>query len=140
MITMGYLQEIETRGSDANPFFRMMGIRVVSYGEGEAVLSMEVRPDMYNGVGWMQGGIFAALCDEAMALALYTKLGEGEGIATISETTTFLRGAKTGTITAEGRVIRKGRRVAFTEGCVRQEGKEGTLLSRTSASFAVMRD
>jgi acyl-CoA thioesterase len=137
---MGYLQEIEKRGSDANPFFRMMGIRIVSYAEGEAVLAMEVRPEMYNGVGWMQGGLFAALCDEAMALALYTKLEDDEGIATISETTTFLRGAKTGTIMAEGKVIRKGRRVAFTEGYVRQEDEAGTLLSRTSASFAIVRD
>jgi uncharacterized protein (TIGR00369 family) len=115
-----------------------MGIEVVSVESGRAQLRMAVRPDMCNGVGWMQGGIFTALADEAMALALYQVLEEGDGIATISENTSFLRGAKDGTVTAEGRVIRKGRRVAFAEGEVREEGREGTLLSRSAASFAIL--
>jgi acyl-CoA thioesterase len=69
---MGYLEEIQSRGRDANPFFRLMGIDVDSFCRGEAELSMDVRPDMLNGVGWLQGGLFTALCDEAMALALFT--------------------------------------------------------------------
>jgi acyl-CoA thioesterase len=96
-----------------------------------------VRPDMMNGVGWLQGGVLAAIADEAMALALYTRLSGREGIATISESTTFVRGVREGTITAKGRVIKKGRRVAFTEGEV-YAGDEGkALLSRTSAAFAL---
>ncbi len=77
---------------------------------------MQVRPDMHNGVGWLQGGILAAVADEAMALSLYPLLSNTEGIATISESTSFVRGTQGGYIIAEGRVIRKGRRVAFTEG------------------------
>jgi acyl-coenzyme A thioesterase PaaI-like protein len=34
-------------------------------------------------------------------------------------------------------VIRKGRRVAFAEGEVRRDDTEKTILSRTSAAFAV---
>ena len=44
---------------------------------GKATLKMTVRPDMYNGVGWLQGGMLAAIADEAMALALYTVLAKG---------------------------------------------------------------
>ncbi len=132
---MSYLQEIQRRGRDANPIFVLMGIDVVSFGNGQAELSMEVRPDMMNGAGWMQGGIFLCLCDEAMALALFTALDEGQRIATISESTSFLQGVQKGKIKAFGRVIRNGRRVAFTEGWAADS--EGTVLSRTSASFAV---
>lgn len=136
---MGYLEEIQRQGSDANPFFRLMGIEITSFGGGKAELMMEVRTDMKNGVGWMQGGIFTALSDEAMALALYTVLEEEEeGIATISETTTFLRGVKGGRIMAKGHVIKRGRRVAFTEGHVKEAEGGGTLLSQTSASFAIL--
>jgi uncharacterized protein (TIGR00369 family) len=92
---------------------------------------------MHNGVGWLQGGLLAALADEAMALALYPLISKSEGIATISESTSFIRGAQQGYIIAEGRVIRKGRRVAFTEGEVFADGEEKVMLSRTSAAFAV---
>lgn len=135
---MSYFEELKKRGRDANPFFVMMGIGVDSIGEGTAQLSMEVRPDMQNGVGWMQGGIFTAMADEAMALALYTVLPPGEGIATISETTSFLKGARDGLLVATGRVVRKGRRVAFTEGDVRMGSAEGEILARCAAAFAIV--
>lgn len=134
---MGYLEEIKTHGREANPFFGLMGIDLESFGDGKAALSMHIRRDMLNGAGWLQGGIYVALCDEAMALALYTVLEQGESIATISENTSYLRGIRSGLVHAEAQVIRKGRHVAFTEGCVKDS--EGTILSQTQASFAVFR-
>jgi uncharacterized protein (TIGR00369 family) len=132
-----YLDRIRNEGSRANPFFCQMGIEVVSANEGNAVLQMAVRPDMHNGVGWLQGGLLVALADEAMALAIYTQLLEGEGIATISESTSFLKGVREGIVVAEGRVIRKGRRVAFCEAEVWTGNAPKILVSRTSAAFAV---
>ncbi|HMA06027.1 MAG TPA: PaaI family thioesterase [Methanomicrobiales archaeon] len=136
---MSYFEEIRKRGRVVNPFFVMMGIDVDSFGEGTARLSMRVRPDMHNGVGWMQGGIFTAMADEAMALALYSVVLPGEGIATISETTSFLKGArKDDLLVATGRVVRKGRRVAFTESEVRRDSDAGEVLARCAAAFAIV--
>jgi uncharacterized protein (TIGR00369 family) len=135
---MSYFEELKRRGSDANPFFVMMGIDVDSIGQGTARLSMRVRPDMLNGVGWMQGGIFTAMADEAMALALYTVISPGERIATISETTSFLKGARDEVLVATGRVVRKGRRVAFTESEVRKDSDDGEILARCAAAFAIL--
>lgn len=134
---MYYLEKITRDERSANPFFCLMGIDVVSVEPGKAVLKMQVRPDMHNGVGWLQGGMLAALADEAMALALYPLLSKNEGIATISESTSFIKGVQDGFITAEGRIIRKGRRVAFAEGEVFAGGDERVMLSRTSAAFAM---
>lgn len=134
---MSYLEKIKANDPSANPFFILMGIKVVSIGDGKALLKMQVRHDMLNGVGWLQGGMLVALADEAMALAIYPLLGETEGIATISESTSFIKGARDGSIFAEGRVIKKGRRVAFTESEVFTDDGERTVLSRTSAAFAV---
>ncbi len=134
-----YLAAIRSRGRDANPFFATMGIEVESIGSGEATLSMQVRPTMHNGVGWLQGGLFLALTDEAMAIALYTQLDQGEGIATISESTSFLKGSQDDRLFATGRVVKKGRRVAFAEGEVRRGTRDGELLARTTAASAVVR-
>jgi uncharacterized protein (TIGR00369 family) len=137
MRMMSYLERIRNQGREANPFFCLMGIDVVSVEEGNAVLRMEVRPDMWNGAGWLQGGMFTALADEAMALALYPMLSPHEGIATISESTSFIKGVKDGVLIAQGRVIKKGRHVAFAEGDVTLDQKEKEILARTSAAFAV---
>ncbi len=134
---MSYLENIRKLGRNANPFFCQMGIDIVSYDAGSAVLTMQVRPDMHNGVGWLQGGMLVALADEAIALALYTVLKEDEGIATISESTSFVKGVREGVIVAKAKVIKKGRRVAFAEAEVFLDSDEKTMFSRTSAAFAV---
>jgi len=135
---MDYIERLKLDSDQANPFFKMMGVTVISFAGGHAELSMEILPTMHNGVGWLQGGIFVALADEAMALALYTVLTGNEGIATISESTSFLRGARDGTIVARGWVVRRGRRVAFTEAEVRRGNGSGEVLARTTASFAIV--
>jgi len=91
---------------------------------------------MLNGAGWLQGGLFTAICDEAIALALFTRLEDDENIATISESTSFLQGVRSGRIAATGKVVKKGRNVAFMEGDVKSE--DGTTLTETRASFAIM--
>ena len=42
---MTYLDNIKNNGRTANPFFCQMGIDVVQYETGKAVLGMTVRPD-----------------------------------------------------------------------------------------------
>ena len=132
---MSYIEEIEKRGRDANPFFQLMGIDIGDYGNGRAELYMTVRPDMHNGVGWLQGGLYTALCDEAMALALFTVLDNGSAIATISECTSFLQGVKSGRINAAGEVVKRGRSVAFMRG--RVSSGAGLTLAECTASFAI---
>jgi acyl-CoA thioesterase len=132
---MSDIEEIARMGRDANPFFRLMGIDVGNYGNGRAELFMNVRPDMHNGVGWLQGGLYTALCDEAMALALFSVLDEGVAIATISECTSFLQGARSGRIRAEAEVVKRGRSVAFMRGQISSE--EGSTLAESTASFAI---
>jgi acyl-CoA thioesterase len=134
---MSYLEKIKKDGRRANPFFCLAGIDIVKSEPGSAVLTMEVRPDLHNGVGWLQGGMLVAIADEAMALALYPLLEKNEGIATIAESTSFIKGVRKGTILAEARVIKKGRRVAFMEAEVWVNDGEKVLLSRTTASFAI---
>ncbi|MHC1626757.1 MAG: PaaI family thioesterase [Methanoculleaceae archaeon] len=132
---MDYLERLSREGAAANPFFTLMGISVERFGDGEAVLQMDVRPDMMNGAGWLQGGILTALADEAMALAIFSVL-DGGGIATVSESTGYFRGVREGRLAATGRVVRRGRRIVFAEGEVRKI-PDDILCSRTQAAFVI---
>ena len=135
---MSYIERIRAQGRDANPFFTLMGVELGAMGTGSAEIRMPVRPDMMNGEEWLQGGIFTALADEAMVLAIYPLLDPGERLATISETTSFLAGARDGVLVATGTVVKRGRRVIFAEGEVFREGGD-RILARCSAAYAVMR-
>lgn len=135
---MSYIEDIRRLGRDANPFLQLMEIELGPFDRGEAALYMQVRPDMLNGAGWLQGGLFTALSDEAMALALFTVLDEDEGIATISESTSFMQGIRKGRVTATARVVKRGRSVAFMESAA-TNSDDGFILARTCASFAIMK-
>jgi uncharacterized protein (TIGR00369 family) len=130
-----YLDRLRAVGEAANPFFSMTGTRVVRMDGGEGELAVPLRPGFCNGEGWVQGGIYTALADEAIVLAIYQTLGENETIATITESTSFLRGVNRGELRAVGRVIKRGRRVIFGEGRV-YDG-DGNLCAITTASYAV---
>lgn len=101
---------------------------------------MRIRPDMQNGEGGLQGGVFVSLADEAMALALYTVLGATERIATVTERTSLGKGIREGTVIATGRVVKRGHHLAFREGEVGEETPSGELLARTTAVFAVRQE
>jgi len=130
-----YLDRLRLEGEGANPFFTMTGTRVDRMDGGVGELSVAVRSDFCNGEGWVQGGLYAALADEAIVLAIYQTLGEDETIATITESTSFLRGVNAGRLRAVGRVVKRGRRVIFGEGQV-YDG-DGKLCTVTTASYAV---
>ncbi|MDD1710586.1 MAG: PaaI family thioesterase [Methanoregulaceae archaeon] len=133
---MNYIERIKAEGRDANPFFTLMGIEIGSVSRGSATLRMPVRPDMLNGEDFLQGGLFTALADEAMVLAIYPQLDPQERIATISENTTFLSGTQRGVLVGTGRMIKKGRRVIFAEADVTLDGSD-RILSRSTATFMV---
>jgi acyl-CoA thioesterase len=135
---MNYFERIRTRGRDANPFFTLMGVEIAEMNSGSATLRMAIRPDMMNGEGWLQGGLFTALADEAMVLALYPLLDPDERVATISETTNFLAGANEGVLVASGRIIKRGRRVIFTEADIRLAGSD-RILARCTSAYAVVK-
>jgi acyl-CoA thioesterase len=116
----------------------MMGIDVLECDGGRAAIGMSVTPPMQNGEGFLQGGLFTALADEAMVLAIYQVLEEGSTLATISETTNYMRGISGGLVRAEGSIVKKGRRVVFAEAAVFDcTGSEKRLLSATQAAYAV---
>ena len=134
---MDYISAIKEFGREANPFFREMNIAIVSYENGSATLSMPITPKLANGIGWLTGGIYVSLADEAMALALISSLSPNEGSATISLSTQFIKGVREGTIYAKGTLIRKGRQVAFLEAVVTDEN--GLVLTHCQGSFVIMK-
>ena len=132
-----YAERIAAIGAAANPTFMTLGITPVSWGGGEAVLKMNAADRFQNGIGFLQGGFYVILADEAIALAILAELDSDQGTTTISETTEFIRGTKNDEIFAVAKIIRKGRRIIFAEAEVRRGSIDGDLLSKTTASYLI---
>lgn len=127
----------EVTPSSVNPAFNSLGITPVSFGDGKAVLKMKVQPGFINGAGFLQGGFYVILADEAIALAILSSIDEKHGTTTISETTEFLKGVNEGELYASAKVVRMGRRIIFAESIVTLGSEDGKVLSKTSASYLI---
>lgn len=96
------------------PVAQLLGIRLVSIADGEAVFEMEVVPEHANPMGTAQGGVITALADAAMGLAYAYGLEDGESFTTLELKTNYLRAVSEGKLTATGRVIHQGRTIGLT--------------------------
>ncbi len=104
----------------ANPFIKFVGIRVPQLGQGYARFVLPFKPDLANSIGLLQGGMIAALADEAVAFALYSLVKDGETINTVEMKINFLGAVKEGEVAAEAHIFKRGRTISLGEAVVRQ--------------------
>jgi uncharacterized protein (TIGR00369 family) len=69
-----------------------------------------------NPVGVIQGGFLAAMLDDTMGPALIATLGPGQFAPTADLHVQFLRPARPGRLTGRGRIVRRGKDIAFLAG------------------------
>jgi acyl-CoA thioesterase len=104
----------------ANPFIKFVGIKVPQLGQGYARFLLPFKPDLANSIGLMQGGVIAALADEAVAYALYSLVPGGETFNTVEMKINFLGAVKEGEVIAEAHIAKRGRTISLGEFEVRQ--------------------
>ena len=104
----------------ANPFIKFVGIKVPQLGQGYARFVLPMKHDLENSIGLLQGGMIAALADEAVAFALYSLVKEGETINTVEMKINFLGAVKAGEVEAIATIAKRGRTISLGEVEVRQ--------------------
>ena len=123
----------------ANLFWRTLGIDVEAAGEGWVRLRVPVRDDLRNAAGApVHGGVLATLVDAAVggALGTYgTAATGGVDQATLDLNVTFIAAARGDALLAEGRILRRGRSIAFGE--TRVTDTAGTLVALGRATYLI---
>ena len=105
------------------PAATLIGMRLESFAEGEALVALDATAAHANPMGTVQGGVLAAVADAAMGWAFMTTLGENESYTTLEMKVNFLRPVWTGRLEARGRVKSAGRTVSLVECDVLSGGK-----------------
>jgi len=104
----------------ANPFIKFVGIKVPQLGKGYARFVLPMKHDLENSIGLLQGGMIAALADEAVAFALYSLVKQGESFNTVEMKINFLGAVQEGEVEAEAHIFKRGRTISLGEAVVRQ--------------------
>ncbi len=120
------------------PFVRLIGFRMGVAEPGRIVMELEPHEGLENTIGLLHGATAAALLDTAMGCAISTMLPPGQGAVTLDLKLTYLRplSVRSGTISAEGKVIKLGRQTSYAEGFVR-DGSDNLAVHAT-ATFSMM--
>jgi len=120
------------------PVAELLGMELVSAGEGLCTMKLEAEERHANPMGTLHGGILCDLADGAMGMAFFTTLEPGESFATLELKINFLRPFWTGTLVAHGKVVHRGRTVGMTECDVVDE--RGRLIAKATSTCLTLRD
>ena len=96
-----------------NPVVNFLGVQAPELGQGFALFTLNVRPEFLNSQGFLQGGVIAALADEAVAYALFGLVPEGEMISTVEMKINFLAPVQQGAIEARAHITKRGRTISL---------------------------
>jgi uncharacterized protein (TIGR00369 family) len=124
----------------ANLFWKYLGIEVDAAGEGWVKLRVPVRDELRNAAGApVHGGVLATLVDAAVGGALGTygsAAGGGVDQATLDLNVSFVGVARGDTVFAEGKILRRGRTIAFGE--TRVTDAAGALVAIGRATYMLL--
>jgi acyl-CoA thioesterase len=138
-MTDDILERVRERG-ERNTFWQTVGLGVIAAEEGAADLRFQVRDDLRNGPGAsLHGGVLAAAIDAAVAAALATTIPEDTAAGSLTSTldlnVSFLAPATSGTLTVRGRILRRGRSLAFGQADVFDD--KGTHIATGRATYNI---
>lgn len=85
------------------PFSRLLGARLTAFGEGRAVIELDLRDDLRQQNGYAHGGVLAYAADNALTFAAGTTLGPS--ILTTGFSIDYLRPATGVLLVAEAEVV-----------------------------------
>src|SRR5690349_2582814 len=122
------------------PMAKLIGLRMSVVEEGRIVMELDPHESLENTIGLLHGATAAALLDTAMGCAISTLLPAGQTSVTLDLKLTYLRplSVRSGTVQAEGKLIKLGRQTSYTEGFVRDG--EGNLAVHATSTFSMIGD
>jgi uncharacterized protein (TIGR00369 family) len=103
--------------------------------EGTIEVAFTASEAFLNPAGVIQGGFLAAMLDDTLGPALVAGLSPGDFAPTTDLHVQFLRPARPGRLTGRGRVLRRGRDVAFLAGELLDE--DGAVVAVASSTVQI---
>lgn len=117
------------------PYYKTISMELLDLDRGKAIMVVHCARKHINPFGTVHGGALASVIDASCGLAVMYHLKEGEDAITISMHVDFVAPMLQGDITAQARMIQRGKRLARAEAVLTD--KSGRLVAKGHASFIV---
>jgi uncharacterized protein (TIGR00369 family) len=120
---------------DEPAFHKLIGARLVEKSPGRARYELTVGEDHLNRRGVAHGGVTASLLDMALGSAVVAGIAPEEWCGTMQISIQFREPIFPGTVTAEGRMERRGRTAAYAAGEIRDAS--GRILAVAHGTWTI---
>ncbi len=118
---------------NGSPFPCHLGFRLVSVRADSARVELPIQRHHLQPFGIVHGGVISTLIDTATFWAAFGTIPADAGLVNVDLKLNYLEPAVSGTLVAEGILIRPGRTVSYAEARVMTEG--GTLVAHGTSSL-----
>jgi len=137
MTGLQFVQGLADGTLPLNPMAEILSYVVAEAVLGRVVVSAQPSGAHLNPAGTVHGGLAATLLDSCMGLAIWSTLDAGVSQTTLEFKISSLRPvtADIGSVTAEGVVLSRGRRIATAEG--RMTDASGRLLAHGTTTCLI---
>ncbi|MDX6285186.1 MAG: hypothetical protein QOG53_671 [Frankiales bacterium] len=116
-------------------YLQHIGLRMLpDDGTGMGICEVDLRPDLINNAGMLQGGIVATIIDCAGGIAA-SRATNSMKTFTADMNIHFLAAGRVGPVRAIGTVLRQGRTSVVTEVRVYDTGADDRLMSLATLTF-----
>jgi|SRR5829696_617323 len=139
MTRQGPFWDVMEGRADPPPAAELLGFRLVEIDpdQGTIEVAFTATEQFLNPAGNVQGGFLAAMLDDTLGPALVATLADGEWAPTTDLHVQFLKPVEPGELRGHGRIVRRGREVAFMAGELRNG--DGELVATATATAAIRR-
>ena len=116
------------------PCARHLGWTLLDYdaAQGWARLAFEARREFLNPAGFVQGGFVTAMLDDTMGPTVMLATGGRFFTATVSLNVQFVAPARRGRFIGEGRIVSRGKTIAFLQAGL--SDADGQLVATATCS------
>ena len=123
-------KEVLRKMGQDSPYFRHLDMDLIEAEDGHAKVTMRIKDHHENMNGVIHGGAIASLADQAAMRAVQTRLISGQIGMTIQMDMHYLAPARGNCLIGEGLVQKMGKRVAFSDGEVKDEKGRMVAIAR----------
>lgn len=115
------------QGGWVPPVAQLVGFTLTEIDLDRAVITLEAGPQHANPMNTLHGGILCDIADAAMGMAYVSSISPEESFTTVELKMNFLRPVWNANLTAEGRVVKRGRRLGLV--ACRITDEQGDLVA-----------
>lgn len=119
-----------------SPFPSHISMRLISAEIDHATMELDSGPNHMQPFGIVHGGAIASLIDSTTFWAAFMRVPEDCGMVNVDLKLNYLKAVTDGTLHAEGRCIRAGRSISYTETTVR--GDDGELVAHGTSTLMAL--